>query len=400
MRVEIFPARPDGSVAAPPSKSMAHRLLICACLAEGGSEVRNVACSQDVLATLDCLSALGAQIVREGDAVRVRGADPRLASGALLPCRESGSTLRFLAPLCLLSGAEKRLTGTEKLLSRPLSVYADLCRSQGLRFLQDRSSLTLAGTLTPGEYRFPGNISSQFVSGLLFALPLLPGDSRIVLEPPVESRSYIDMTRAALRAFGVRAEWTEETVLSVPGGQRPVPQCVTVEGDWSNAAFFLALGLPVTGLREDSLQGDRVCVEYLRRLEAGAATLDLSDCPDLGPVLMAAAALRQGARFTGTGRLRLKESDRGAAMAEELGKFGVAVRISENEITVGSGAHAPADVLDGHNDHRIVMALSVLCCAVGGTITGAEAVRKSFPDFFTRLRAAGGKVEFPDGMDQ
>jgi 3-phosphoshikimate 1-carboxyvinyltransferase len=225
------------------------------------------------------------------------------------------------------------------------------------------------------------------VSGLLFALPTLEGDSVIRLRPPVESRSYIDMTMAALRAFGVETSWLDRVTIAVPGRQVYAwRSAVTVEGDWSNAAFFLALGLDVTGLDPESLQGDRVCTEYFAALRRGPAELDIADCPDLGPVLMAYAAAHRGGVFTGTRRLRMKESDRGWAMAEELAKFGIRVDVEENRIAVSGGLHAPTETLDGHNDHRIVMSLAVLCTRTGGTIAGAEAVKKSFPDFFERLQ--------------
>ena len=394
MNVAIYPSRPAGTAAAPPSKSMAHRKLICAGLAAGESVIRGVAPSQDVLATLDCLRALGAECRYQGDTVTVRGTDPFSAPDhAVLPCRECGSTLRFFVPLALLGGGDAVLTGSETLLRRPLGVYADLCRERGLRFEQSAAALSVRGPLPAGTFVLPGDVSSQFVSGLLFALPLLPGDSAIRLLPPVESRPYIDMTLSALRAFGVRAGWLDETTLSVPGGQRYQPRELAVEGDWSNAAFFLALGVPVTGLDADSLQGDRICVEYFKALDAGCAELDISDCPDLGPVLFAYAAARHGGRFTGIRRLRIKESDRAAAMAEELEKFGVLVALGENVAAVGTGLRAPERLLDGHNDHRIVMALSVLCARTGGTICGAEAVDKSFPDFFDRLNAIGVRAE-------
>lgn len=401
MTVTIRPSVPSDSAAAPPSKSMAHRLLICAGVSRGGeSVVRGVALSQDVLATLDCLAALGAQYEYETGVAKVRGADVfSPPEHAALPCRECGSTLRFFIPLALLSERELTMTGSETLLDRPLSVYKDICVAQSLRLKKRGGKLRLQGPLSPGEYRIPGNISSQFVSGLLFALPLLDSESVLRLLPPVESRPYIDMTLAALREFGVTAEWTDELTLQIPGGQAYQPREVSVEGDWSNASFFLALGVPVTGLREDSLQGDRVCVKYFKALDAGNAELDISDCPDLGPVLFAYAAMRHGGRFTGTRRLQIKESDRGAAMQEELRKFGVAVEIEENRVTVGCSLSAPTEILDGHNDHRVVMALSVLCAQTGGTIAGAEAVNKSFPDFFDRLKELGIKVETDHGMD-
>ena len=257
----------------------------------------------------------------------------------------------------------------------------------------------MRGRLPAGEYVVPGNVSSQFVSGLLFALPLLDDDSTIKLLPPVESRSYIDLTLAALAEFGVKAEWTDETTLAVKGGQTYFPHDAAVEGDWSNAAPFLSLGVPVTGLDEGSLQGDRRVAGFLSELDRGCAEIDLSDAPDLAPVLFAHAALRHGGKFTGTRRLALKESDRGRAMKTELAKCGVAVGIRENEITVGRGAKKPTEPLFGHNDHRIVMAAAVLLSRLGGTVEGIEAVAKSFPDFFKQLQSVNIKVEIENGMD-
>ena len=398
MNAAITAGQARGTLPAPPSKSMAHRLLLCAGLCKGESVVRNVAFSEDIRATMDVLRAIGARIDPDQEHVFIKGADVRRASCAEpVSCRESGSTLRFAIPLLLLSGEPFTLTGHGRLMQRPQSVYADLCRKQGLRFEQNGDAITLAGPLQAGDFEIPGDISSQFVSGLLFALPLLDADSTIRLLPPVESRSYIDMTLAALKAFGITAGWADETTLIVPGGQQYRPWDIAVEGDWSNAAFFHALralghDVRVTGLRQDALQGDRVCVPYFEALQAGCPTLDISDCPDLGPVLMAAAAGLHGCTLTGTRRLAIKESDRGAAMAEELAKLGVTCEIGENAITVSAGLHPPTEPLCGHNDHRIVMACAVLLTRVGGTIIGAEAVSKSFPDFFDRLRGLGIEV--------
>ena len=402
MNVLIRPGIARGTVAAPPSKSMAHRLLICAALAEGESTVRGVDRSEDILATADCLSALGASLSWDGSSVLVRGCDPRKAGPAVLRCRESGSTLRFMIPLCLLSGSTMRLEGSETLLSRPLSVYEDLCRERDLTLQRMDGGLLAEGRLTAGEYTVPGGVSSQFITGLLFALPLLSGDSRITLVPPVESRSYLSLTLQALRDAGVSVSWTHENTLAVPGSTAYRPQDTEVEGDYSNAAFFEALNcaggsVTVTGLQKDSLQGDRVYQEFFPRLAAGPAELDLTDCPDLAPVLFAVAALCSGAVFTGTRRLRFKESDRGAAMAEEMAKFGVTLALEENRITVPAAAlHAPSEPLDSHNDHRIAMALSLLCTRTGGEIRGAEAVRKSFPDYWERLRSLKIDIEQRD----
>ncbi|MBO4854629.1 MAG: 3-phosphoshikimate 1-carboxyvinyltransferase [Oscillospiraceae bacterium] len=404
MRLTILPSRAAGEMTAPPSKSAAHRLLICAGLARGQSVIRNLDASQDILATADCLRALGARVKLQDGIAEVTGFDREaVPNGTLLPCRECGSTLRFFLPLALLDGRKITLTGTKKLLSRPMAVYEEICRGQNILYRQSDDALTVCGRLTPGEYTVPGDISSQFVSGLLFALPLLSGDSVIRLLPPVESRPYIDMTRQALSLYGVETCMDGDTI-TVPGNQHYVPRDVAVEGDWSNAAFFEALNtlggqVSLNGLNADSLQGDRICRDYFAALRRGTPTLDLSDCPDLGPVCMALAAALHGARFTGTRRLRLKESDRAAAMAEELRKFGAEVTVEDDSVLVRGGITAPTQELCGHNDHRIVMALSVLASVTGGTIRGVEAVAKSLPDFFTRLKNLGIEVS-EDGMDQ
>ena len=395
MKAMIRPGTARGTVAAPPSKSMAHRLLICAGLADGASTVEGVDPSEDILATLDCLESLGASVRRENGAVFLRGCDPRKSGPALLRCRESGSTLRFMIPLCLLSGQPMRLEGSPTLLSRPLSVYEAICRERGLRLEKQETALLVQGTLTPGEYMLPGDISSQFVTGLLFALPLLSGPSVLRLVPPVESRSYLNLTVAALRSAGIRLETPDERTFVIPGGGLYRPGTTVVEGDYSNAAFFLALNciggsVEVTGLDPASLQGDRVCEQFFPLLRSGSPTLDIADCPDLAPVLFAVAALCHGAVFTGTRRLRFKESDRGAAMAEELAKCGVRLQLEENRITVpASPVSNPSGPFSSHNDHRIAMALSLLCTRTGGVIQGAEAVRKSWPAWWDVLRSLG-----------
>lgn len=395
MTVTIEPSTAHGRMEAPPSKSMAHRMLICAGCAEGTSVISNVDFSEDILATQDCLRALGAEISCSGSTVTIRGTDMRAANRpAALDCRECGSTLRFLIPLCLTGGQPHLMKGRGKLFKRPLSIYEKICSEQGLELIRRENELEVSGSLKSGEYEIPGAVSSQFVSGLLFALPLLGGDSRIRLIPPVESRSYIEMTIKAQKLFGVSAVWENEYTIRIDGGQVYRPRNVRVEGDYSNAAFFEALNLiggevTVEGLAADSLQGDRVYRQYFDRIKEGYAEIDLADCPDLGPVLMAAAALRHGAHFKNTRRLRHKESDRGLAMQLELRKMGVPVEISENEIRVASGAKRPVLPLCGHGDHRIVMALAVLLTVTGGSITGAGAVKKSLPDFWRRLRALG-----------
>ena len=396
MTVQIQKGKAFGRVSAPPSKSMGHRLLICAALAEGESRIRGISESADMKATLGCLTALGVGYALEGDTVTVHGIRMQDAKPQTpLYCNESGSTLRFFIPLAMLSGNNALFTGAEALFRRPMTVYEELAREKGLFFSKDSQSAAVRGPLVSGEYRVAGNVSSQFISGLLFALPLLSGDSVIRITPPLESRSYIHLTITALASFGVKVEWQDELTLFIRGGQRYIPTDAVVEGDYSGAAFLdalTALGgeVETEGLNPDSLQGDRVYHRFFPMLSRGTPTLHLGDCPDLGPILFAVAAAKNGAVFTGTERLRMKESDRVAAMADELAKFGVTVTEGENSVVVyPTDFHAPTEMLDGHNDHRIVMALSVLATLTGATITGAEAVAKSFPDFFERLSSLG-----------
>ena len=400
MKIKIEKGIARGTVCAPPSKSMAHRLLICAGLSDGECVVHGISDSEDMLATMDCLRALGVQCEKDGETVRVAGIDIRRAAAPKqLNCRESGSTLRFFIPIALMTGMETVLAGSRRLMERPLSVYEELFLQRGIGFHKTEREIKICGNLQSGDFELDGNVSSQFVTGLLFALPLLDGDSRIVLRPPVESRSYIDMTLSALKLFGIEAGWQEENVLYIKGNQHYRAGEVFVEGDYSNAAFFAALNLlggqvKIENLREDSLQGDRIYEELFEKLKRPGAEIDLSDCPDLGPVLFAAAAAKHGGKFTGTSRLKIKESNRGEAMAEELQKFGVTAEVLEKEVFIsGQGLRKPEECLDGHNDHRIVMSEAVLLTQTGGIIDGAEAVAKSFPDFFQKLASLGIEVE-------
>ena len=396
MRLHIEKSTAHGRVQAPPSKSMAHRLLLAAGLAEGESTVCRVPPGADVLATLDCLRALGAECRITGSTVFVRGVLPeQFKKEAVLPCRESGTTLRFLIPVCLLSAETTRFSGAARLFERPLDAYADLCRLRGMTFARGKRELSVRGPLLPGHFTLPSNVTSQYVSGLLFALPQLPGDSLIRLAGAPESRPYIDMTLSALAAFGVRAAWQGETALTVPGGQRFSPASVSVEGDASAAAVFAALNLfggsvEVTGVASDTLQGDRVYANCFNALAADTPTLSLTDCPDLGPILFVAAALCRGATFTGTQRLAFKESDRAHAMAEELAKCGASVAVREDSVTIEkTPLFAPVLPLSAHGDHRVAMALAVLLTALGGDLDGCEHVQKSMPDFFEKLASLG-----------
>ena len=388
-----------GRVEAPPSKSVSHRYLICGALS-GGSVIENVAFSEDIKATLNCLKALGADYEIDGSTVKIGGISPDKAiKSTELFCNESGSTLRFLIPLCLLFGQKITLKGTERLMSRSLAVYKEMCLSQGIEFTEDKESVTVCGKLTAGKYSVRGDVSSQFISGLMFALPLLPDDSIIDITGAIESGSYLGMTVKALADFGIRISRTDERTIFIKGNQTYKPRTLRVEGDYSNAAFFEAFNsvggnVAVAGLKKDTCQGDAVYRKLFGKLVRGCPEIDISDCPDLAPILMAVAAANNGVRLIGTHRLKIKESDRGAAMAEELAKFGCNTEVWKNEITVHPRVlKTPELPLSAHNDHRIVMALSLLCSITGGSIYGAEAVNKSFPDYFRKLASLGIKVE-------
>lgn len=397
MKVKIYPSEASGAISAPPSKSYAHRMMICASLAEGTSVIDGISESEDMLATLDCIKAMGAKCDLSGTRLTVTGTGGRFDGITEFPCRESGSTLRFFLPVALAAGNGGVFSASPRLLERGVGVYERLFAERNI-ILSMGEKISVSGKLEAGEYVLPGNVSSQFVSGMLFALPLLDGNSTVRVLPPVESRAYIDITKSVEELFGIEINEAKPNVFTVYGNQRFKAVNARVEGDWSNAAFLFALNLlggnvTVEGLNENSLQGDRICLELFKKLDAPDAEIDVSGCPDLAPILFAVAAAKHGAHFTGTARLKIKESDRASVMAEELAKFGVKCTVNGNDVTVCGGISAPTSELCGHNDHRIVMALSVLASVTGGVIDDAQAVSKSYPDFFEALTALGTEVK-------
>ncbi len=399
MKVKIRPCVLRGTVQAPPSKSYAHRLMICAALAEGRSEITGIAQSEDMLATADCIASLGAKCKLKDGTAEITGERKEIPDGAVFPCRESGSTLRFLIPAAMLSGGEAVFTGTKRLLERGIGVYEDIFREKGIDVLKSEDKIVLSGKLTSGRYSVPGFVSSQFISGLLFALPLLDGDSEIEITGRIESGAYIDITLDAMRLFGVRVDRPSPERLIIPGSQKYLSRNAATEGDWSNAAALLAFNLfggeiSVTGLNKNSLQGDRVCTELFEKIKKHEE-IDISGCPDLGPVLFAASAAEGEGKFTGTRRLKIKESDRAETMARELRKFGAEVMVGENAVEIScERLNKPQEILCGSNDHRIVMALTLLSSITGGEISEAQSVSKSWPDFFTKLKALGLEAEY------
>lgn len=407
MTLTFRPSRLSGSIDAPPSKSVSHRFLICASLSKSGtSSLNGIGRGEDIEATRSALTALGAVIADRPDgSVFVDGS--RIFSGRspVCFCGESGSTLRFLIPLLSLAGGGT-LIRRGSLIGRPLDEYAALFAERGIAFSASGEEVKVGAGLGGGEYRVPGERSSQFISGLLFALPLAERDSTVIITGGVNSRPYIDLTLSALRRFGIDAGWADagfsgeaKTALSIPGRQKYRAADAAVEGDHSLAANFSALRLlggdiTVTGLDGGSVQGDRVFGEYAQKIALGRPTLDLRGCPDLAPLLFALAAVKNGADFTGCARLRYKESDRVLSMRTELEKLGAEIAADGDRVTVRpaeSFGEKTADFIS-HGDHRAAMALSVLLCFCGGTLRRAEAVNKSMPDFFDRLRALGAEI--------
>lgn len=398
MIAEFKPCKLNGTISAPPSKSMAHRYLVGSALSKEKCTLTGVDYSEDILASIDCLKALGAEIIMQNDTVSINSDNFLKVEKPVLECRESGSTLRFFIPLSLCLGSEVTLKGSTRLFERPLDVYEELCRENDFTFKKEANSVTLCGNLKSGSYKIRGDISSQFITGLIFALVYLGDDSSIEIIPPFESRSYINLTISALKSFGADVEFVDEYNIAIKKSKMH-SYSGKIEGDYSNAAFLDAFNhigseIEIKNLNTDSLQGDKVYSDYFDKISNAAPTLDISDCPDLGPVLFALAALKNGAVFTGTDRLKAKESDRGLAMHKELQKLGGGLVFGDSMITVPKQElKYNGSILDGHNDHRIVMAMSVILSKTGGEISGIEAVRKSYPSFFDDLKKLGAEVD-------
>ena len=411
MTITITPAELSGAVTPPPSKSQVHRLLIAAALAHGESVISNVAFSQDIEATVRCLSELGAEFTRDGSTVTVHGmgastmSPMRRMAYPHLDCGESGSTLRFLIPIALAVRGGGIFYGHGRLMERPLTPYFDLFDEKGISYSLDGNTLTVAGLLEPGVYRLPGNVSSQFFTGLLFALPLLGGPSALIPTTMLESEGYIQMTLQAMAQFGVMMPAT----MSLPpqyhpgGNQTYTAANVSVEADWSQAAFWYAarfLGNDVEGKGLDDLstQGDKIILDYYTQLHGpGELALDVSGCPDLVPPLAAMAALRAGetTRLVNAARLRMKESDRLASVTVVLNALGADVAEGSDCLTIRGRDFLPGGVtVDSFRDHRIAMmaAIAATRCIDPVTITGAECVSKSYPDFWEEYKRLGGEI--------
>lgn len=404
MDIRIVPHLLSGEVTPPPSKSVAHRLLIAASLGTECITVHNVALSQDIEATLRCIQVLGGDWERVGDGICISPIPKIIRESGELPhfdCGESGSTLRFFIPIALAIAGGGIFTGHGRLMERPQKPYEALFREKGISFERFGDSLRVSGKLAPGEYTLPGDVSSQFFTGLMFALPLLDGDSTVVCSTKLESEDYILMTIDAIRLSGIGISRSADKMsFAVPHGKyRPTEQ--NVEADWSQAGFWYAavhLGarLSVKGLNPYSVQGDRVLSELAEKLALpGDVEIDISPCPDLLPPLSVIASVRCGKTvFTNGARLRLKESDRLCTVCRLICDLGGCAEEGIDSLTVYGVKKLRGGKVDGANDHRIVMAAAIAACACTSEviISGAEAVNKSYPDFFGEYTRLGGEV--------
>ena len=380
MDVTIYPTKLCGSIAAIPSKSQAHRLLICAAFADQPTQLVCNSTNRDIEATADCLRALGADIIKTEYGYHIKPCQD-IPQIAVLPCCESGSTLRFMLPIVGALGVDATFTMEGRLPQRPLSpLWEEMERMGCVLSRPTENTLRCQGKLRSGAYSIDGGVSSQFITGLMFAHMLMENCTLDIIGK-TESKPYVDLTKDALKRFA----------------NRHSPGCMTVEGDWSNSAFWLAANaigseLSISGLSMDSLQGDRAIVEILHQLECGKPTLCVADIPDLVPILSVVATAKHGAVFTDIRRLRLKESDRVASVITMLDALGGSAFATEDTLNIEASTLIGGTV-DSCNDHRIAMsaAIAATVCSEPVTISGADAVNKSYPHFWEEYRRLGGK---------
>ena len=400
--IKISPSKLFGKVRVPASKSISHRALICAALADGVSMIDNLLECDDTAATIGILTAMGAKIYREDSKTIVEGISAANRE-IKADCYESGSTLRFLIPVAAALGCSSEFTGRAKLPERPITPYFTELTKNGITFDTREMPYRFSGQLKAGAYTIAGDISSQFISGLLFALPLLSGDSEIVITSPLQSKAYADITIAALKEFGVTVRETKQGYL-VPGNQKYKPCETSIEADMSQAAFYVvanAIGSDITieGLNKNSLQGDRAILDIVSHANGNAFDVDASQIPDLVPILTVLAAFAKGtSHITNCGRLRLKESDRLAVITSELNKLGADIIESSDSLTINGVEGIHGGICESHVDHRIPMSLAIASTRANEPviINGAECVSKSYPHFFEDFKALGGKADVID----
>ena len=397
MNINIKPSKLNGDIIIPCSKSVAHRLLICASLSDSPSIISNISFNNDILATINCLRALNIDINIKDDKVYVN--PNKLEVKDILDASESGSTLRFLIPLALRLNEEVTFKGSTRLMERPLSIYEEICKDNNYLFERKDNYLKVKGKLNSGNYKIDGSISSQFITGLIYSLILEDNDSTIEIINKFESKSYIDLTIDAINRFNGKVS-IKDNIIYIKGNNKLKGQNISVEADESSASLidaynYIGNNIKVLGLNPNTKQGDRVYKDLYRQLSKDNTIIDLSDCPDLGPILIALGSQLNGATFINTRRLAIKECDRGLAMKQELSKLGVDIIVEENRIIVPKSIiHKPSEIINSHNDHRIVMSMCLLLSIVGGTIENYEAVNKSFKDYFKLLKEVGLKYDY------
>lgn len=421
--LKIYPSELKGEVKIPPSKSMAHRAIICAALSEGLCIIENIDYSDDIIATIDAMNSLGAKIVKHKDYIEVIGAygsDEKAKETRVIDCNESGSTLRFLVPISLLFKGSSNFIGRGNLGKRPLTTYYNIFERQGIQYSYEEGNLNLVinGELKAGTFEVEGNVSSQFITGLLFTLPLLKEDSKIIITTEMESKGYIDLTLKAMSDFGVEIINNNYREFIIKGNQKYNARNYRVEGDYSQAAFFLcadSLGNDVLckDLDLNSLQGDKEVIDILERMnvvfnandigvkgiangELTSTVIDGSQCPDIIPVLTAVASLTNGTtEIINAGRLRIKECDRLAAVTSELNKLGAKIIEKEDGLVITGVEKLQGGVeVWSHKDHRIAMTLAIAStrCEKPIVINDYECVAKSYPNFFEDFKALGGNI--------
>lgn len=415
MKVEIKPSDLSGKVSAIASKSDAHRAIICAGLADKKTSIYIKETSEDIEATLNCIKAMGANVLREDKNFIIEPVYEPMEN-YMADCGESGSTLRFLLPVAAALGKTASFRGRGRLPKRPMSPIIHLLKEKGIEFSEEVLPFTLNGRLNAGEFKIDGNVSSQFISGLMFALPLLDGDSTIELLSPLQSKAYVDMTEGVLEKFGAKIQKSENGY-KIPSVKRySSPLKYEVEGDWSNSAFFLVAAaldgeIEMTGLDLNSKQSDKTILDILKisgadfevndnsicvkKSRLKAFELDVSECPDLFPVtaVLACGACGKTTLYNAS-RLRIKESDRITTTKELiLGLGGKALETEDSLIIYGNGKLSGGSV-NSYNDHRIAMSAFTASCICENKVVldGAEAMRKSYPDFLRDFESLGGKA--------
>lgn len=420
MNVRIHPKQLKGSLWIPPSKSLSHRAIIAAGLAKGTSKISNVILSKDILATIEAMRVLGAMIEINGNELRITGSSfGQMGDG--IDAFESGSTLRFMIPIALSKTDNISFIGRNQLVHRPLDTYFELFDQYGISYTHPKDAylpLQIKGKLQAGIYQMRGDISSQFLTGLLYALPMLDGDSKILLTTPLESKGYVDLTLDMLSKFGISIKHPSEDCFEIEGNQSYLPFDYSVEGDYSQSAFYLVAGalgaeLELLGMAKDSFQGDQKIIEDILNMNGDikfvgeklysypsptkGTTIDFSQSPDLGPALTVLASLSEGtSEFIHAGRLRIKECDRISCMKQELEKMGAVIIEHPEGMTIHGVKQLSGAVLDSHNDHRVAMALAMASLKTKGDIVikNAEAVTKSYPHFWEDFKKLGGDISY------